>query len=270
MVRHLLDTTSCDRICIYSRGEHAQAAMREDLGEPARGGRTRWMIGDVRDRDRLRRAMHGCDVVVHAAALKRIEVGAYDPIEMVRTNIDGAINVIEAAQDAGVERVVALSTDKAYQPVSPYGQSKALAEALFLAANNAVGAHGPKFAVVRYGNVWWSNGSVGPKWASLIRGGQDVVEVTDPDCTRFFMRIEEAVELVVHTINTMQGGEVNIPDLPAYRLGDLAKAFLVDQRIVGLPAWEKQHESMGPAHCSADAPRMSVEDLRREIARVCA
>jgi len=250
------------RICIFSRGEHTQAQMRSDFRDDPF---LRFFIGDVRDKDRLRRAMTGVDVVVHAAALKRIEVGAYNPIEMVRTNIDGAINVIEAAQDAGVGRVVALSTDKAYAPVSPYGASKALAEALFLAAQNTISADGPKFAVCRYGNVWCSNGSVVPKWRQLLASGAETVPVTDPECTRFFMTLDQAVDLVIDTIHTMQGGELRVPDLPAYRLGDLAEAMGAKIDVLGLPAWEKRHENMDDDHCSVDAPRMTVEDLRKAL-----
>lgn len=261
-VQRLLNTGASERICIYSRGEHTQAQMRMEFGDDSR---LRWFIGDVRDRDRLRRAMDGIDVVVHAAALKRIEVGAYNPVEMARTNIDGAINVIEAAQDAGVKKVVALSTDKAYAPVSPYGATKALAESMFLAAQNTVPATGPKFAVCRYGNVWCSNGSVVPKWRALLASGVEAVPVTDPECTRFFMTLDQAVDLVVHTIEMMQGGELNVPDLPAYRLGDLAEAMGAKTNVLGLPRWEKRHENMDDEHCSANAPRMSIDELRKAL-----
>lgn len=263
-VKRLLATNACDRICVFSRGEHAQAAMRMALNDDPR---LRWFIGDVRDFQRLKRAMNGVDVVVHAAALKRIEVGASNPIEMVRTNIDGAINVIEAAQDAGVKKVVALSTDKAVSPISPYGCSKALAESLFLAADNTVDKErGPRFAVTRYGNVWCSNGSVVPKWRQLLADGSETVPVSDPDATRFFMTIDEAVDLVLDTIHTMQGGELRIPDLPAYRLGDLVEALGAKANIIGLPAWEKKHESMDEARCSETARRMSVDELRDWLA----
>lgn len=260
--KRLLETNASERICIYSRGELAQANMRSDFGDDPR---LRFFIGDVRDVNRLRRAMNGVDVVVHAAALKRIEVGAYNPTEMTRTNVDGAINVIEAAQDAQVRTVVALSTDKAYAPVSPYGASKALAEAIFLAANNTTGLSGPRFAVCRYGNVWNSAGSIVPRWRGMVEGGQRSVPVTDPDCTRFFMTMDQAVDLVLDTISTMQGGELCIPELPAYRVGDLASAFGVDMAVSGLPAWEKRHESMDDAKCSADARRMSVSELRHRL-----
>jgi len=209
--------------------------------------------------------MEGVDVVVHAAALKRIEVGFYNPVEMVRTNVDGAVNVIEAAHDAHVKKVVALSSDKAFQPVSPYGQSKALAESIFLAANNASGKDGPRFAITRYGNVFGSTGSVGPVWSQMLEDGAEAVPVTDPDCTRFFMRMDQAVDLVLETIATMKGGEISIPDLPAFRLGDLAEAMKAKTIKIGLPEWEKRHESMDEKRCSATARRMTVEELRAAL-----
>lgn len=258
-VGHLLETNEYERICIYSRGEHAQAAMVESLSKDSR---LRFFIGDVRDRWRLTRAMAGVAVVVHAAALKRIEVGYYNPTEMVRTNIEGAINVVDSAKDAGVGRVVFLSSDKAFQPISPYGQSKALAERIILAANDGAG---PRFAVTRYGNVWNSAGSVFPIWRKIISGPHrrdPSVPVTDPECTRFFMHMREAVALVSDTIANMRGGETNIPALPAYRLGDLAEAMGAGYDVVGLPEWEKQHESMGPGNGSDKARRLSIQELK--------
>jgi UDP-N-acetylglucosamine 4,6-dehydratase len=258
-VKHLLSLPTPRRIVVYSRGEHRQAEMARDLPDP--NNRLRFLIGDIRDRDRLRRAMEDIDTVIHAAALKRIEVGFYNPIEVKKTNIDGAVNVIEAATDAGVGRVVALSTDKAYQPISPYGTSKAFAESLFLAANNTKGWHGPIFSICRYGNIWASTGSVVPLWRSILKTS-DTVPVTDPECTRFFMRMSEAVDLVLATASSMKGGEIAIPTLPAYRLGDLAEAMGAKMNILGLPAYEKRHESMGPGNSSDQARRMSVEELR--------
>lgn len=263
--RSILALNHYDRVCLFSRGEHAQADMRMELGNDPR---LRFFIGDVRDQSRLKRAMQGVDVVVHAAALKRIEVGAYNPVEMVRTNVDGAINVVEAAQDAGVRKVVALSTDKATEPCSPYGYSKALAESIFLAANNTVGADGPRFAATRYGNVWNSAGSVVPTWRKMIEAGVKAVPVTDPDCTRFYMEMHEAVDLVLHTIDIMQGGELMVPDLPAYRLGDLAEAMGIGMVVRGLPDHEKRHESMVPGSPSDQARRMSVAELRDKLAEI--
>jgi UDP-N-acetylglucosamine 4,6-dehydratase len=232
--------------------------MRDEYGEDER---LRWFIGDVRDRDRLRRAMEGIETVVHAAALKRIEVGHYNPIEMVMTNVLGAVNVIEAAQDAGVEKVVGLSSDKAYQPVSPYGTSKALAESLLLAANNTRGKSGPIFAVCRYGNVAGSAGSVIPKWRETLKS-ITTVPVTDPDCTRFWMTMGEAVDLVTHTIETMRGGEMVIPKLPAYRLGDLADAMGATMDIQGLNGFEKKHEGMRDGLTSDMVRRMTADELK--------
>ena len=254
-----------ERVCIFSRGEHTQAAMRGALEEHPN---LRWLIGDVRDRDRLRHAMRSCEVVVHAAALKRIEVGHYNPIEITKTNVGGAINVIEAAHDAGVKKVVALSSDKAFQPISAYGQSKALAESLFLAANYARGQHGPCFTATRYGNIFNSAGSVLPTWRRMRAEGRKAVPITDPECTRFFMTMRQAVDLVWNTLLTMEGGELVIPeDLPAYRLGDLAEALEVDTEVIGLPPHEKRHECMRDGLCSNNARKITVAELRGEIER---
>jgi UDP-N-acetylglucosamine 4,6-dehydratase len=250
-------------VCAFSRNEFNQYLFRRELKDHPN---MRWFIGDVRDRDRLRRAMEGVDVVVHAAALKRIEVGHYNPEEMVKTNVHGTINVIEAATDAGVRKVVFLSSDKAYQPVSAYGQSKALAESMVLAANNARGTNGPLFAVTRYGNVSGSTGSVIPIWRKMIADGATVVPVTDPECTRFYMTEKQAVDLVLDTINAMQGGELVIPEtLPAYRLGDLAEAMGVEMNITGLGIWEKLHEGMRDGLTSDVARRMTVDEIREAL-----
>jgi len=250
--QRLLDM-GAPRICIYSRDEHKQAVMREKFNDDER---LRFFIGDVRDRDRLRRAMESVKVVVHAAALKRIEVGHYNPCEMVKTNVLGAMNVIEAAQDAGVSKVVALSTDKAYQPISAYGQSKALAESLFLAANGKT-----QFSVTRYGNVAGSKGSVIPKWREIINNHGSIT-MTAPECTRFWMTMDEAIDLVLKTI-AGQGGDLNIPKLPAYRLGDLAEAMGADSvKITTLPAHEKLHEGMEDGNTSDKARRLTVPELK--------
>lgn len=252
-VRRLLQDNTVDRIAVLSRGEHAQADMSAEFGSD----RLRFFIGDVRDRDRLRRAFAGVDTVIHAAALKRIEVGRYNPTEMVKTNIDGTINVVEAALDADVKKVVYLSSDKAWQPISPYGQSKALAESIVLNAYQGR----TRFAVTRYGNVWCSQGSVAPKWSSMT----GPVPVTDPDATRFFMTMDEAVGLVLDTALTMRGGELKIPTLPAFRLGDLAEAMGRDTRIIGLPEWEKKHEGMCEGNTSDKARRMTIAELREAL-----
>lgn len=257
--KRALADKSIERIAILSRGEFAQAEMAEQLNDK----RLRFFIGDVRDRDRLRRAFEGIDVVIHAAALKRIEVGAYNPIEMVKTNVIGTMNVVEAAMDAGVKRVVGLSSDKAFQPVSPYGQSKALAETILLNANNMTPQDGPTFRVVRYGNVAGSRGSVIPRWREMKKSGA-TVPVTDPECTRFWMHMDEAVDLV-RAAMVARTDEILIPTLPAYRLGDLAKVLGVKMDVKGLPLWEKRHEGMAPGNTSDVARRMSCEELASEL-----
>lgn len=253
------------RIVIYSRSEHRHADMARELLPLDPDQRLRFLIGDVRDRDRLRRAMDGIEVIVHAAALKRIETGFYDPIEVSKTNIGGAVNVIEAAMDCRVKKVVALSSDKAHQPVSPYGTSKAFAESLFQSANNMRGNHGPIFASCRYGNVFASAGSVVPTWRKMLETS-NIVPVTDPDCTRFFMTIGEAVDLVLSTAESMKGGEIVIPTLAAYRLGDLAEAMGAKMDVRGLPTFEKKHESLADGNSSDKARRMSVAELRAALA----
>ena len=261
------------RVCIFSRGEAQQAAMRAEFEDHPS---LRWFIGDVRDKDRLALAMRGCDVVVHAAALKRIEIGVYNPTEMVKTNVIGAMNVAEAALQAGVRRVVGLSTDKAWQPCSPYGQSKALAESILLGAHTMMRPDGPEFVVVRYGNVMGSTGSVLPRWTELRRLGAVTAPVTDPECTRFWMSRAEAVHLVWRAAAPQYPGTLSLPpepgqiliprDLPAFRLGDLAEAMGFQfQNITGLPKWEKLHEGMDDGVTSDEARRLTVDEIRERI-----
>lgn len=252
------------RVCIFSRDDHKHAAMRDALEDDPR---LRWFVGDVRDQARMEEAFQGIDLVVHAAALKRIETGFYNPEEMFETNIEGTRRLIRAARRAKVPRIVGLSSDKAFAPASAYGISKSAAECAMLAANNTRGEHGPIFACVRYGNVWNSTGSIVPRWRALIAAGATELPVTDPDCTRFFMRREEAVQLVLRTAATMRGGELVIPDLPAYRVGDLAEAFGLPMRVIGLPQFEKKHEAMGPGNSSDLARRMTVKELQEELLR---
>lgn len=250
------------RIVIYSRDEMKHAKMTREFDNHES---LRMFIGDVRDQQRLRRAMNGVDLVIHAAALKRIQTGFYDPIEMVKTNVLGAVNVIEAAQDAGVKKVIALSTDKAFSPVSGYGHSKALSESLFLAANNTVGSDGPKFSVTRYGNVAGSTGSVIPLWRNMIKDGAWEVPVTDPEATRFWMTLDEAVTMVVDLAVSMRGGELMVPELPAYRVGDLAEAMEVHTRHIGLGKFEKKHESMEEGCSSEHARRMTIDEIKGKL-----
>lgn len=250
------------RICLYSRGEYAQAVMRQEFSDDPR---LRWFIGCVRDKERLRRAMDGIDTVIAAAALKRIETAHYNPDELLKTNVIGTMNTVEAAKDSGVRKVVLVSTDKASSPISAYGLSKALAECLVLAANNTVGSGGTKFSVCRFGNVWGSTGSIGPRWKALIASGVDVVPVTLPECTRFFMRQDEAARLVIDTAQTDAHGEIAIPELPAYRVADLAEAMGVRIDVRGLPEFEKLHEEMSRQHQSDKARRMTVDELRIQV-----
>lgn len=255
------------RVCIYSRDEAKHAAMRAEMPN----NRLRFLIGDVRDRQRLERAMSGCDLVVHAAALKRVEVGEYDAEEMSKTNVDGTRNVVEAARRANVERVVYLSTDKAFQPVNAYGASKLLGEKIVLAANNSSGAGGPVFHVTRYGNVAGSTGSVIPTWREAMAAGRPV-HVRDSRATRFWMTLEEAIDLVFQAASVSQGGGLWIPKLPAYRLGDLAEAMGVYRGPFttgpSLNQGEKLHEGMEDGNTSDLAERMSVEQIKEELAHV--
>lgn len=259
------------RIVIYSRNEHAQAEMAAEFNHD---DRLRFFIGDIRDRDRLHRALNGIHTVVHAAALKRIEVGNYNPNEMVKTNVVGTMNLIEAAMDAGVKKVVGISSDKAWQPISPYGQSKALAETLLLNANHTGGKNGPAFSVVRYGNVAGSNGSVIPTWSRILKE-RDTVPVSDPECTRFWMLIEEAVKMVDDIIHNqtekyiqISDQRIFIPDLPAFRLGDLANVMGAKIEVKGLPTWEKRHEGMFDGITSDIAYRMTEDELAAGVRRV--
>lgn len=257
IVRKLL-TTGWLRICIFSRDELKQSELRRALNDDKR---LRFFIGCVRDQERLRRAFEGVHTVIHTAALKRVEVGTYDASEMVKTNVLGTMNLIEAAHDAGVRKVLAVSTDKACRPPSAYGASKLMMEKLILAANNATGHYGPRFAVARFGNFLGSRGSVIPTWLSC----EGPVPITDPDCTRFFITPEDAAEVILEAAETMQGGEVVMPKLKAFRLGDLAEALGLETRIVGLGAEEQKHEFMQDS--SEFAEKLTVEELRGIVSR---
>ena len=265
LIETLLARGSYGRICIYSRGEHRQAQLRAELGDPPR---VRWLIGDVRDRDRLERALYGVDHVIHAAALKRIEVGRYNPSEMFRTNIDGTMNVLDAAERAGCESVLLVSSDKACQPISPYGLSKAAAESLVLHYSGRL-----RTGAVRYGNVAGSTGSVIPTWRAASAQGRRI-RITDPECTRFWMSRDEAVEFVLDALSEScvlpLRRELSIPsNLPAFRLGDLAAVMgLYDYDVVGLPEHEKLHETMDGKHFSCEARRLGSAELRMLVASV--
>ena len=257
-VQRLLMNKTHERICIYSRSESTQAEMRAQFNNDKR---LRFFVGDIRDQDRLTAAMKGVGMVVHAAALKRIEVGNYCPDEMVKTNILGTMNVIQACRNSGVAEAVFLSTDKAFQPVSAYGFSKAMAESLWKAAG-IQDRETIRFATVRYGNVAGSTGSVIPYWRMLENLESKEWPITDPNCTRFWMTPADAVQLVYAAFMT-KSADMFIPQLKAYKLGDLAEAMdCPGLKKTGLPSWEKRHECMDKANCSNKAERMTVEELR--------
>jgi UDP-N-acetylglucosamine 4,6-dehydratase/5-epimerase len=231
------------RLIVFSRDEMKQSEMAQQFQNDAR---LRFFLGDVRDRDRLHRAFHGVDVVVHAAALKQVPAAEYNPFEVVKTNIVGAQNVIDAAIDSGVKKVVALSTDKAANPINLYGATKLCADKLFVAANSYSGGTGTRFCCVRYGNVVGSRGSVIPFF--LSRKATGVLPVTHPDMTRFWITLDQGVTLVLHAHALTHGGEIYVPKIPTMRLVDLARAIAPECRleIVGIRPGEKLHEVMIP------------------------
>jgi UDP-N-acetylglucosamine 4,6-dehydratase len=241
------------RLIIFSRDELKQSEMRERWNAPY----TRYFIGDVRDRERLEMAMRGVDYVVHAAALKQVSTAEYNPFECVRTNIHGAENVVQASIRSGVKRVIALSTDKAANPINLYGASKLASDKIFIAANALAGTGGTRFAVVRYGNVLGSRGSVVPIFARLIRDGAKGLPVTDTRMTRFILTVEDGVKAILSSLRTMEGGELFVPKIPSIRLMDLAEAMLPggDHQVVGIRPGEKLHEVM----ISQDDARATLE-----------
>ena len=249
------------RIVVLSRDELKQFEMAQQF--PAREfPQIRFFIGDVRDADRLRRAFEGVDVVVHAAALKQVPAAEYNPFECIKTNVLGAQNVIEACLDAGVKRVVALSTDKAAAPVNLYGATKLCSDKLFVAANNIRGARDLKLSVVRYGNVMGSRGSVIPFFIERRASGGEL-PITDPNMTRFNISLKEGVEMVLWSLEHAWGGEILVPKIPSYRITDVAEAVapLIAKRVVGIRPGEKLHEEMITA---SDSP--NTVDLGRYFA----
>ena len=227
-------------IRVYSRDELKQHEMRQQFGEDY----IRYFIGDVRDADRLRRAMEGVDIVVHAAALKQVPACEYNPLEAVKTNIHGAQNVIDAAIDTGVKKVIALSTDKAVNPVNLYGATKLCADKIVIQGNSYAGARDTRFSCVRYGNVIGSRGSVIPLFKTQRKTGK--ITITDKRMTRFWLTLDQAVELVVKAFCHMQGGEIFVPKIPSMRIMDLAKAVApeCDIDIIGIRPGEKLHEAL--------------------------
>jgi UDP-N-acetylglucosamine 4,6-dehydratase (inverting) len=231
------------RLIIFSRDEQKQFQMNMEFPSIA-GGNIRYFIGDVRDYDRLKMAFSGVNYIIHAAAMKHVHIAEYNPIECVKTNVIGAENVINAALEAGVENVVALSTDKAAAPINLYGATKLCSDKLFVAANNIKGRHNIKFSVVRYGNVMGSNGSVIPFFMQKKKTG--VLPVTDPNMTRFNISLQEGADLVLHALEHAWGGEIFVPKIPSYKITEVAKAVAPEAKveIVGIRPGEKIHEEM--------------------------
>lgn len=232
-----------ERIVVFSRDELKQFEMSQEF-PPDKYPQIRYFIGDVRDRDRLQRAMEGIDIVVHAAALKQVPAAEYNPFECIKTNVMGAQNVIEACLSSQVKRVVALSTDKAAAPINLYGATKLCSDKLFVAANNMKGKRDLKLSVVRYGNVMGSRGSVIPFF--LNKRSDGVLPITDTAMTRFNISLEEGVTLVLRALEIMWGGEIFVPKIPSYRITDVAEAVgpTCRQEIVGIRPGEKLHEEM--------------------------
>ncbi len=243
--KHILSNYQPKKIIIYSRDELKQFEMAQIFNQSC----MRYFIGDVRDLDRLKKAMVGVDIVIHAAALKQVPTAEYNPMECIKTNVNGASNVIDAAIYNKVSNVIALSTDKAANPVNLYGATKLCSDKLFIAANNMVGNSPTRFAVVRYGNVVGSRGSVVPFFKKLIEGGAKELPITHADMTRFWLKLEDAIKFVVKNLGRMQGGETFIPKIPSIKMTDLAKAMAPDLpiKIIGIRPGEKLHEIMCPA-----------------------
>jgi UDP-N-acetylglucosamine 4,6-dehydratase/5-epimerase len=241
------------RVVVYSRDEFKQYEMAAEHDHPC----IRYFIGDVRDRRRLSIAMKDIDYVIHAAALKHVGIAEYNPMECVKTNIHGTENVIHAALENGVQKVVTLSTDKAVNPINLYGATKLAADKLTVAANNFAGGHPTRFSVARYGNVVGSRGSVLPFFAKLIGQGAGRLPITDVRMTRFWITIEEGVDFVLKSFIRMHGGEIFVPKLPSFRIVDLATAMAptIPQEIIGIRPGEKVHEIM----CPADESRLTLD-----------
>lgn len=239
------------KIIIYSRDEFKQFNMQNAYKEHS--DVLRFFIGDVRDQQRLRRALNGVNYVIHAAALKQVPACEYNPIEAIKTNVNGACNVIDACLDSNVEKVVALSTDKSVSPINLYGSTKMVSDKLFAAANSYSGTYGTRFAVVRYGNVAGSRGSVIPFFQNIIDNGGNQLPITDYRMTRFWISLEQGVQLVVKALEEAHGGETFISKIPSFKVTDLAQAMLpgCEMPEVGIREGEKLHEVMVPAEDSA-------------------
>ncbi len=251
--RTLLTRYKPKKIIIYSRDELKQYEMAQKYNDTC----MRYFIGDVRDIERLKKAMNGVDYVVHAAALKHVPIAEYNPMECIKTNVMGAQNVIDAAIAAGVKKLIALSTDKAASPINLYGASKLASDKLFVAANNLTGEQEIQFSVVRYGNVLGSRGSVVPFFKKLIEEGAKELPITDERMTRFWITLQEGVDFVIKNFERMQGGEIFVPKIPSMKVTDMAKALAphLPQKIVGLRPGEKLHEVM----CPKDDSHLTIE-----------
>lgn len=252
-IRTILDRYDPRRIVVYSRDELKQFDMQQEFDQPC----MRYFIGDVRDRDRLTMAMNGIDYVIHAAALKQVPAAEYNPTECIRTNIQGAENVIHAALANEVGKVIALSTDKAANPINLYGATKLCSDKLFVAGNNLTGGKRTRFAVVRYGNVVGSRGSIVPFFGKLLQNGADHLPITHKDMTRFWITLQQGVDFVLTNFERMQGGELFVPKIPSVRIVDLATAMAPDMphKFVGIRPGEKLHEIM----CPGDDAHLTLE-----------
>jgi UDP-N-acetylglucosamine 4,6-dehydratase len=252
-IRRLLEQYQPRRVVVFSRDELKQYEMQQVLDAPC----MRYFLGDVRDAERVRVAMRGIDYVVHAAALKQVPAAEYNPTECIRTNVNGAENIINAAIENGVQKVIALSTDKAASPINLYGATKLLSDKLFVAANNIAGDQPTRFAVVRYGNVAGSRGSVVPFFSKLLAEGAQSLPITDERMTRFWITLDHGVQFVLDSFTRMQGGEIFVPKIPSIRIVDLAHAMApqLPHSIVGIRPGEKLHELMVPL----DDARMTLE-----------
>ncbi len=252
-VKTILERFRPKKVIVFSRDELKQFEMQQQFNQDC----MRYFIGDVRDRDRLIQAMNGVDFVIHAAALKQVPAAEYNPMECIKTNIHGAENVIHAALANDVERVVALSTDKAANPINLYGATKLVSDKLFVAANNLAGGHRTRFAAVRYGNVVGSRGSVVPFFRQQIASGCDHLPITDAKMTRFWITLQQGVEFVLRNFERMHGGEIFVPKIPSVRVVDLASAMApgLPQKIIGIRPGEKLHEVM----CPCDDSHLTLE-----------
>lgn len=243
-IKMALEKYGLKKLVVFSRDELKQFEMAQIFDDP----RMRYFLGDVRDVQRLHQAMKGIDVVIHAAALKQVPAAEYNPMECIKTNIHGAENVIAASIEAGVEKVIALSTDKAANPINLYGASKLASDKLFVAANNMVGTGVTRFSVVRYGNVAGSRGSVVPFFQKLARDGAKEVPITDDRMTRFWIPLSQGVSFVFRNLQRMKGGEIFVPKIPSVRILDVAEAFCpgIPTKLIGIRPGEKLHEIMCP------------------------